>query len=203
MREYRHHTVRKLTACTCDRCGRRLVPDDGEWQERLSFDHSCGFDSVFGDGNTVGLDLCQHCVREVLGQWLRITPPEHERETHALIEHVNASTKEASAALDDALLSVAQSNRRIATMAEALASMPNVGEDADFSRRPLTGALKKFAAFGADVMAEGQGRYERAKKGKASRRLGWLKGQVWVKHSFDAPLAIVDAKKPKKRKKQP
>jgi hypothetical protein len=30
---------------------------------------------VFGDGNTISLDLCQHCVREVLGQWLRIEPP--------------------------------------------------------------------------------------------------------------------------------
>nr|WP_231138467.1 hypothetical protein [Cupriavidus metallidurans] len=76
MREYQSRTIQELAACTCDRCQRRLTPDGpGEWQERLSFEHSCGFDSVFGDGNTVSLDLCQHCVREVLGQWLRITPP--------------------------------------------------------------------------------------------------------------------------------
>lgn len=75
MREYQSRTIQELAACTCDRCKRRLTPDDGEWQERLSFDHACGFDSVFGDGNTVSLDLCQRCVRELLGQWLRITSP--------------------------------------------------------------------------------------------------------------------------------
>lgn len=75
MREYRSRTVQELAACICDRCQRRLTSDEpGEWQERLSFDQSCGFDSVFGDDNTISLDLCQHCVREVLGQWLRITP---------------------------------------------------------------------------------------------------------------------------------
>lgn len=78
MREYRPVTAQQLAACICDRCRRRLTPDDpGEWQERLSFDHICGFDSIFGDGNTVGLDLCQHCVLEVLGQWLRVTPSAH------------------------------------------------------------------------------------------------------------------------------
>jgi len=75
MREYQHRIVQEVAACTCDRCRRRLTPDDpGEWQERLSFDQTCGFDSVFSDGNTVSLDLCQHCVKEVLGEWLRITP---------------------------------------------------------------------------------------------------------------------------------
>lgn len=73
MREYQPQTVQVLAACTCDRCKRRLTPNDNEWQERLSFDHDCGFDSVFGDRNTVSLDLCQHCMREVLGRWLRIT----------------------------------------------------------------------------------------------------------------------------------
>lgn len=77
MREFRPVTAQELAACTCDRCQRRITSDEtGEWQERLSFDHSCGFDSVFGDGNSVSLDLCQHCVREVLGEWLRIGPPE-------------------------------------------------------------------------------------------------------------------------------
>lgn len=74
MREYRTRTISEVVASTCNRCQRQLSTDEpGEWQERLSFDHSCGFDSVFGDGNTISLDLCQHCVQEVLGQWLQIT----------------------------------------------------------------------------------------------------------------------------------
>lgn len=57
-----------------------MTSEDGEWHERLVFDNTCGFHSIFGDGNTVSLDLCQHCAREVLGQWLRVTPPADERE---------------------------------------------------------------------------------------------------------------------------
>ncbi len=76
MREYKARTVQELAACTCDRCQRRLTRDDpGEWQERWAIDRIGGVDSVFGDGNTVSLDLCQRCAREVLGEWLRITPP--------------------------------------------------------------------------------------------------------------------------------
>lgn len=75
MREYQSRTIQELAACTCDRCLRRLTREEpGEWQERLSFNLSCGFDSVFGDGNTVSIDLCQHCIQEVLGRWLRIGP---------------------------------------------------------------------------------------------------------------------------------
>jgi len=75
LREYQYSAVRVLAACACDRCGRRMNPDEpGEWQERLSIDHLGGFESVFGDGNTVSLDLCQRCFQDVLGAWLRITP---------------------------------------------------------------------------------------------------------------------------------
>ena len=81
MREYRSVTTTALAACTCDRCQRRLTPDEpGEWQERLSIDHVCGFDSIFGDGNLVCLDLCQDCVRDLLGKWLRIGSAEASQE---------------------------------------------------------------------------------------------------------------------------
>jgi len=46
------------------------------------------------------------------------TPSADEQEIMALIGRVNASTKEANDALDDALSFVAESNRRIAVMAE-------------------------------------------------------------------------------------
>lgn len=81
MREFRPVTTQELAACTCDRCQRRLTLDEpGEWQERLSLDHSCGFDSVFGDGSFVSIDLCQRCVRDLLGEWLRIGLPEDSKE---------------------------------------------------------------------------------------------------------------------------
>jgi len=101
MREYRPVTARELAACTCDRCQRPLTPTEpGEWEERLSLDHSCGFDSIFGDGNLVCLDLCQHCVRELLGEWLRIESPEDSREaselTRALVKRPNVGKDEDS-----------------------------------------------------------------------------------------------------------
>lgn len=45
------------------------------------------------------------------------TPPEDEQEILALVERVNASTKEASQALDDALSFVEESNKRIEALA--------------------------------------------------------------------------------------
>jgi hypothetical protein len=124
MREYRPRTVQELAACTCDRCQRRLTPNEpGEWQERLSIDQSCGFDSVFGDGNTIGLDLCQHCVREVLGQWLRITSPS---EWEAAIGRVKETTELASRAIDATLADVEASNQRIAAMGTRPPRKPDV-----------------------------------------------------------------------------
>lgn len=49
------------------------VAGDFEYQERLAIRFRAGYDSVFGDGNLVEADLCQHCVKEVLTDYLRIT----------------------------------------------------------------------------------------------------------------------------------
>lgn len=46
------------------------------------------------------------------------TPSDDEQEIKVLIERVNASTKEANDALDDALSFIAESNKRIASMTE-------------------------------------------------------------------------------------
>lgn len=115
-----------------------MTPEDGEWHERLAFDHSCGFDSVFGDRSTISLDLCQHCVRDVLGQWIRVTQPELRQD-------------------------VGESGGRYGTQTAALTSTPNAGEDTDFARHPC---LERFAAFGADFMAEGRSEHESNKGGK-------------------------------------
>ncbi|QBQ95920.1 hypothetical protein [Paraburkholderia pallida] len=77
MREYRDKVIEELAVCTCDRCGRRMTPDEpAEWYERVSLGWRCGFDSIFGDGARVSLDLCQGCVRDTLGQWLCIDAPD-------------------------------------------------------------------------------------------------------------------------------
>jgi len=76
MLEYQDRTVQEVASCTCDRCQKRMMPDDPDWHEKVSVAFRGGFDSIFGDGNEVSLDLCQQCVKETLGAWLRITPLE-------------------------------------------------------------------------------------------------------------------------------
>ncbi|WP_321871964.1 hypothetical protein [Paraburkholderia tropica] len=74
MLEYQDKVVQDVAACTCDRCQRRMTPDDlFEWQEKLSVSFHGGYGSVFGDGHKVEIDLCQQCVKETLGAWLRIS----------------------------------------------------------------------------------------------------------------------------------
>jgi hypothetical protein len=60
----------------CDRCERLSELGETEFEEFVSVDHKAGCASVFGDGNQVQIDLCQHCVKELLGQWLRVAGDE-------------------------------------------------------------------------------------------------------------------------------
>lgn len=73
-----HKTVEmdEVIAVICDRCGREISADgvDNEWPERLAISFRGGYGSIFGDGSLVECDLCQHCMKEVLGAWLRISP---------------------------------------------------------------------------------------------------------------------------------
>jgi hypothetical protein len=73
---FRNQTVVEVAACICDRCQRRMSPEDDsvEWHERLSISFRGGYGSIFGDGHSISLDLCQRCVQETLGEWLQISP---------------------------------------------------------------------------------------------------------------------------------
>lgn len=70
----------------CGRCSRelRVNAPDLEHQERLAIRFRAGSDSVFLDGSIVESDLCQHCVLEVLGPWLRVTPDDPREPQHRL-----------------------------------------------------------------------------------------------------------------------
>ena len=57
----------------CDRCERVAEADEVEFQEFTSIDHTAGYGSIFGDGMRVQIDLCQHCLKQALGQWLKVT----------------------------------------------------------------------------------------------------------------------------------
>ena len=60
----------------CDRCERVAEADEMEFHEFTSIDHTAGYGSIFGDGKKVQIDLCQLCLKQALGQWLKVTGPD-------------------------------------------------------------------------------------------------------------------------------
>jgi hypothetical protein len=71
----REITVQEPASIICDRCGRRAESDSDhfEYQEFLTIDNIGGYGSVIGDGTRLQLDLCQHCVKELLLPFARLT----------------------------------------------------------------------------------------------------------------------------------
>lgn len=66
------------TYVTCDICGKKYnlesneSEDVFEVQEFIHIKFTGGFGSVFGDGDTVRLDMCQHCFQDKLGKYVAI-----------------------------------------------------------------------------------------------------------------------------------
>ncbi len=75
MKNYRKETqeVELLEGITCDICGKTFT-DVMETQEFLSIDFYGGYNSIFGDDNKVECDVCQYCLKEKLGQYVRVKP---------------------------------------------------------------------------------------------------------------------------------
>jgi len=64
-------TTQELESITCDRC-KKVYDDIMELQEFLNYSNDAGYGSVMGDGNELRMELCQHCVKEVLGPFIRV-----------------------------------------------------------------------------------------------------------------------------------
>lgn len=73
MRTYKEvqTTVQELESATCDRC-KKVYDDIMELQEFLHYENDAGYGSILGDGNKLRMDLCQYCVKEVLGPFIRV-----------------------------------------------------------------------------------------------------------------------------------
>jgi hypothetical protein len=61
----------RLVSITCDKCGKTFenkeeIPDIFEIQEFFHIKNRGGYGSVFGDGDLLSIDLCQHCMKEIL-----------------------------------------------------------------------------------------------------------------------------------------
>lgn len=95
MRQTRTKTVQEEIV-VCDRCRREMGPDskDFELQERTAIRFRGGYGSVFGDGNLVEADICQHCLQEVFGKYLRITEDDPFDPQHKLSDEASNAYQE-------------------------------------------------------------------------------------------------------------
>jgi hypothetical protein len=99
-------TIERLF-CVCDRCSREMLDSSFEWNERVTISYRAGYGSVFGDGNIVEGDLCQQCVSDLLGRYLRVrvthgldnvrpgAEPHHAYQPHQLWQKERAERSEA------------------------------------------------------------------------------------------------------------
>lgn len=63
---------RILEEWACSVCGRDLLKDEYEGQEAFCFCQTGGYGSVFGDGCEISIDICQHCMKEKLGEFITV-----------------------------------------------------------------------------------------------------------------------------------
>lgn len=72
MKTFKLVPTEAVSEITCDCCKTRFTANDAGWFEIRSIEFVAGYSSIFGDGNTISIDLCQDCLKQNLGQWLRI-----------------------------------------------------------------------------------------------------------------------------------
>lgn len=64
----------ELNIITCDKCGKETTQHDPmELQEYYCIEFIGGYSSVFGDESHVECDLCQHCLKKMIGDFCRVT----------------------------------------------------------------------------------------------------------------------------------
>lgn len=72
MKHYVETITQTLESITCDRCNVTHT-DTFELQEFLSWTNHCGYGSTYyEDGYVITIDLCQKCVYETLGTWMKV-----------------------------------------------------------------------------------------------------------------------------------
>lgn len=66
-------TKQALESLQCDICQKEYGPQDFlDTQEFLHINFVGGFGSIFGDMNRVHADICQDCLKDKLGEYLKI-----------------------------------------------------------------------------------------------------------------------------------
>jgi len=75
MKKYIKKTIETevLESIVCDCCKKEFSPKQ-DWiktQEFLHINFTGGWESVFGDGNSVECDICPDCLNDLLGKYMR------------------------------------------------------------------------------------------------------------------------------------
>ncbi len=73
--------LEKVEKKMCDVCRIEYSAEEQpfEFQEFAEISFRGGYGSVFGDGDDFELDICQHCLKEKLGAFIRnVTPTPRE-----------------------------------------------------------------------------------------------------------------------------
>ena len=74
MKTFKRKSIQTVKSVICDRCSREALSDnpDADFDEFTSIAYRGGYHSIFGDGCAVNIDMCQHCLKETLGAWLKV-----------------------------------------------------------------------------------------------------------------------------------
>jgi antitoxin CcdA len=65
MKRFKEKIIHDVSAIKCDIC-KIWYEDILELQEFTNIDRHCGYNSVFGDGEYLQIDICQHCLKQIL-----------------------------------------------------------------------------------------------------------------------------------------
>jgi len=64
-------TTRELISITCDVCGEISSGDVMDYQEYINIHFVGGYTSIFEDGGEYDADICQGCLKKLIGKNLR------------------------------------------------------------------------------------------------------------------------------------
>lgn len=124
MKTFKLVPTEAVSEITCDCCKTRFTGNDAGWFEIRSIEFVAGYLSTFGDGNTISIDLCQDCLKQELGPWLRVETEQRriiddEALLKNLINALHLRLGRVPASIDDAARSIEESNRRIEGMGKS------------------------------------------------------------------------------------
>lgn len=70
--EYEERIEKVVSEWKCDVCGLDFLENENEGEEAVAFHKFGGYSSIFGDGSEFYIDMCQHCFKKILGEYINI-----------------------------------------------------------------------------------------------------------------------------------